>query len=153
MRWTWFIGYQAAEHYLGEGRNADMDYGLCDNGQREALGWRAPEVDASERFEILLRSPRDPILGALERGAVDVVGDDWRARLGEVFNENLGVFRKYDAKFVKDLLRALRAKKHHYQDLPENVERHLGPMPKGICLILRSVTHVCFCTYIEWLLN
>src|SRR5882762_8436874 len=112
--------------------------------------------DASDRFEIMCRDPRDPNLITLECGAVNIVGHDWHSRLDKVFIENLGKFRKYDGKSVQDLLRALRnkvrlcalevisrfiihltrffvvvQKKHHYQDLPENVKRHLGPMPEG----------------------
>jgi len=51
--------------------------------------------------------------------------------LDRIVNENLGKYRKYDGKSVQDLMRALRNKKHHYQDLPDNVKRHLGPMPEG----------------------
>jgi len=87
--------------------------------------------DASDRFEIMCRDPRDPNLITLEKGACDIVGHDWHTRLDKVFIENLGKFRKYDGRSVQDLLRALRNKKHHYQDLPENVKRHLGPMPEG----------------------
>ncbi|KAG1873028.1 hypothetical protein DFJ58DRAFT_722200 [Suillus subalutaceus] len=87
--------------------------------------------DASDRFEIMCRDPRDQNLIVLETGAFDVVGQDWHARLDKVFIENLGKYRKYDGKSVQDLLRALRNKKHHYQDLPDHVKRHLGPMPEG----------------------
>ncbi|KAH7915940.1 hypothetical protein BJ138DRAFT_1140792 [Hygrophoropsis aurantiaca] len=87
--------------------------------------------DASDRFEIMCRDPRDQLLIRLETGAFDVVGHDWHSRLDKVFIENLGKFRKYDGKSVQDLLRALRNKKHHYQDIPEHVKRHLGPMPEG----------------------
>ncbi|KAI0372473.1 hypothetical protein BV20DRAFT_964066 [Pilatotrama ljubarskyi] len=87
--------------------------------------------DASDRFEIMCRDPKDPNLVALERGAYDVVGADWHSRLDKLFIENLGKFRKYDGKSVQDLLRALRNKKHHYQDLPDNVKRLLGSMPEG----------------------
>ncbi|KAG6335170.1 hypothetical protein ID866_3914 [Astraeus odoratus] len=131
--------------------------------------------DASDRFEIMCRDPRDQNLVKLETNAQDIVGHDWHSRLDKVFIENLGKFRKYDGKSVQDLLRALRNKvsfisllfhfhgspfkslldrcygcflvsffdvianleishvvqKHHYQDLPENVKRHLGPMPEG----------------------
>ncbi|KAH6910717.1 other/IRE protein kinase [Coprinopsis sp. MPI-PUGE-AT-0042] len=87
--------------------------------------------DASDRFEIMCRDPKDPDLLELERGAFEVVGADWHSRLDKIFIENLGKFRKYDGKSVQDLLRALRNKKHHYQDLPDNVKRHLGPMPEG----------------------
>jgi serine/threonine-protein kinase/endoribonuclease IRE1 len=87
--------------------------------------------DASDRFEIMCRDPRDQNLIILETGASDVVGQDWHTRLDKVFIENLGKYRKYEGKSVQDLLRALRNKKHHYQDLPDHVKRHLGPMPEG----------------------
>ncbi|KAH8097089.1 hypothetical protein BXZ70DRAFT_991005 [Cristinia sonorae] len=87
--------------------------------------------DASDRFEIMCRDPRDQNLVELETGAINVVGPDWNARLDKFFIDNLGKFRKYDGKSVQDLLRALRNKKHHYQDLPDNVKRQVGPMPEG----------------------
>ncbi|KAF7366637.1 hypothetical protein MSAN_00921600 [Mycena sanguinolenta] len=87
--------------------------------------------DASDRFEIMVREPKDPYLLVLEKGASGIVGNDWLSRLDPLFLENLGKFRKYDGKSVQDLLRALRNKKHHYQDLPEKVKRNLGPMPEG----------------------
>ncbi|KAJ6591077.1 hypothetical protein DFH09DRAFT_192933 [Mycena vulgaris] len=87
--------------------------------------------DASDRFEIMCRDPKDPYLLVLEKGAFGIVGNDWLSRLDRLFIENLGKFRKYDGRSVQDLLRALRNKKHHYQDLPDNVKRHLGPMPEG----------------------
>ncbi|KIM27925.1 hypothetical protein M408DRAFT_329839 [Serendipita vermifera MAFF 305830] len=87
--------------------------------------------DASDRFEIMEREPRDAGLVALETGAFDVVGADWHKRLDKIFIENLGKYRKYQGNSVQDLLRALRNKKHHYQDLPDNVKRHLGPLPDG----------------------
>ncbi|KAI0795764.1 hypothetical protein C8Q75DRAFT_747312 [Abortiporus biennis] len=88
--------------------------------------------DVSDRFEAMNRDPpRDQNLIELERGAINIVGPDWNARLDKFFIENLGKFRKYDGKSVQDLLRALRNKKHHYQDLPDNVKRQIGPMPEG----------------------
>ena len=76
-----------------------------DSGQR--LGFLQ---DASDRFEIMCRDPRDPHLVMLENNAIDVVGPDWAARLDRIFVENLGKFRKYDGRSVQDLLRALRNK-------------------------------------------
>ncbi len=66
--------------------------------------------DASDRFEIMSRDPRDAHLVILENNAMDVVGPDWPARLDKIFVENLGKFRKYDGRSVQDLLRALRNK-------------------------------------------
>ncbi|KAJ7594156.1 other/IRE protein kinase [Mycena floridula] len=87
--------------------------------------------DASDRFEIMCRDPKDPLLITLETNALAVVGNDWQSRVDKIFLDNLGKFRKYDGRSVQDLLRALRNKKHHYQDLPDNVKRHLGAMPEG----------------------
>jgi serine/threonine-protein kinase/endoribonuclease IRE1 len=66
--------------------------------------------DASDRFEVMCREPRDPNLLILEKHASSIVGNDWHSRLDKVFIENLGKFRKYDGKSVQDLLRALRNK-------------------------------------------
>ncbi|KAF9806751.1 hypothetical protein IEO21_08560 [Rhodonia placenta] len=99
--------------------------------------------DASDRFEIMCRDPRDPNLIVLETGAFDVVGNDWHSRLDKLFIENLGKFRKYDGRSVQDLLRALRNKKHHYQDLPDNVKRLLGTMPEGfLAYFTRKFPHL-----------
>ncbi|KAI0083388.1 hypothetical protein BDY19DRAFT_998617 [Irpex rosettiformis] len=87
--------------------------------------------ETSDRLEIMCRDPRDPLLVELERGAFGVVGNDWNARLDKWFIENLGKYRKYDGKSVQDLMRALRNKKHHYQDLPDNVKRQIESMPEG----------------------
>lgn len=66
--------------------------------------------DASDRFEIMCRDPKDPYLIELETDAASILGNDWHARLDKIFIENLGKFRKYDGKSVQDLLRALRNK-------------------------------------------
>jgi hypothetical protein len=76
--------------------------------------------DASDRFEIMCRDPRDPHLVTLEQNAIDVVGPDWSARLDKIFVENLGKFRKYDGRSVQDLLRALRNKVRVYSPDPLN---------------------------------
>ncbi|PPQ92502.1 hypothetical protein CVT25_010335 [Psilocybe cyanescens] len=66
--------------------------------------------DASDRFEIMCRDPKDQHLLTLESGAMGVVGNDWHSRLDKIFIENLGKYRKYDGRSVQDLLRALRNK-------------------------------------------
>jgi serine/threonine-protein kinase/endoribonuclease IRE1 len=72
--------------------------------------------DASDRFEIMCRDPRDAKLVELEKGSALVVGNDWYSRLDKVFIENLGKFRKYDGKSVQDLMRALRNKVSFYSN-------------------------------------
>lgn len=66
--------------------------------------------DASDRFEIMERDPKELGLIALETDAINVVGPDWHKQLDRIFIENLGKYRKYDGSSVQDLLRALRNK-------------------------------------------
>ncbi|ORZ12753.1 kinase-like domain-containing protein [Absidia repens] len=85
--------------------------------------------DASDRFEVEQRDPPSPLLQCLEKDAKKIVGYDWYRRIDRVVVNDLGKFRKYDGKRVRDLLRALRNKKHHWQDLPDPVKRALGEPP------------------------
>lgn len=88
-------------------------------------------LDVSDRFEIEERDPPSPLLLMLESGSSEVVNDNWYAKLDRNFIDNLGKYRKYNGASILDLLRALRNKKHHYQDLPENVQNALGSVPSG----------------------
>ncbi|KAL9544456.1 hypothetical protein MBANPS3_007611 [Mucor bainieri] len=85
--------------------------------------------DASDRFEIEERDPPSPLLQTLESDASTVIGVDWYKRIDRVVANDLGKFRKYDGKRVRDLLRALRNKKHHWQDLPDPVKKVYGEPP------------------------
>ncbi|KAF9907889.1 bifunctional endoribonuclease/protein kinase ire1 [Linnemannia zychae] len=99
--------------------------------------------DCSDRFEIEDRGDAavaaaaagyeyvSPLLAKLEHNATDVLGKDWYKVLDRHLIDNLGKYRKYQGNSVRDLLRALRNKKHHYQDLPPHVKRALGDLPRG----------------------
>lgn len=87
--------------------------------------------DASDRFEIMDKDPPTAALVLLESKARNVLGTDWHRRCDRMFLENLGKFRKYDPSSVQDLLRAMRNKKHHYQDLPPSLKKILGSLPDG----------------------
>ncbi|WWC85381.1 uncharacterized protein L201_000244 [Kwoniella dendrophila CBS 6074] len=88
--------------------------------------------DASDRFEIMQTEPKpEQTLIMLEFLASDVIGKDWYSKLDKTFTNNLGKYRKYKGNSVKDLLRAMRNKKHHYQDLEPLVKKHLGSLPIG----------------------
>ncbi|SPO28568.1 related to IRE1 - protein kinase [Ustilago trichophora] len=87
--------------------------------------------DASDRFEIMEKDPPTAALVLLESKARNVLGTDWHRRCDKMFLENLGKFRKYDSSSVQDLLRAMRNKKHHYQDLPPTLKKILGSLPDG----------------------
>ncbi|ORZ13861.1 kinase-like domain-containing protein [Lobosporangium transversale] len=102
--------------------------------------------DCSDRFEIedrvvesngtsmTLSGPSatlSPLLIKLEQNAKEILVKDWYKVIDRTLVENLGKYRKYDGNSVRDLLRALRNKKHHYQDLPPHVKRALGELPDG----------------------
>jgi serine/threonine-protein kinase/endoribonuclease IRE1 len=56
---------------------------------------------------------------AIERGAAEVVGTSWEAKLHSALIDNVQKFRTYDYSCVRDLLRLIRNKHHHFEELPE----------------------------------
>lgn len=56
---------------------------------------------------------------AIERGAADVVGTSWETKLDGALIDNVQKFRTYDYSCVRDLLRLIRNKHHHFEELPE----------------------------------
>ncbi|KAK3623142.1 bifunctional endoribonuclease/protein kinase ire1 [Elasticomyces elasticus] len=96
--------------------------------------------DASDHFE---REPRGTVergyiedscdLQALESRAGDVIGDraDFLAKLDRIFVDTLGRQRKYSGNRLLDLLRALRNKKNHYEDMSADVKIKVGALPAG----------------------
>ncbi|KAI9812511.1 MAG: bifunctional endoribonuclease/protein kinase ire1 [Thelocarpon impressellum] len=88
-------------------------------------------VDVSDHFEWEPREPPSEDLQVLESTAPQVLGSDFLRKLDKAFIDTLGKQRKYTGSKMLDLLRALRNKKNHYQDMPENVKAHVGPLPHG----------------------
>ena len=100
--------------------------------------------DCSDHFE---REPRgswddsyrgdSADLRRLEDRAEEVIGGasidkcDFLAKLDRSFVDTLGKQRKYSGYRVLDLLRALRNKKNHYEDMPEDVKKRVGPLSEG----------------------
>lgn len=96
--------------------------------------------DVSDHFE---REPRGTYedyyagdsqhLMWLEDYATEVMGPapNFLARLDRSFVETLGKQRKYSGDRLLDLLRALRNKKNHYEDMPEDVKKRVGPLAGG----------------------
>jgi hypothetical protein len=86
-------------------------------------------ADASDRLEC--EPEHSPLRAAFEAHAASVVSPNWEARLDAALLDNLGKHRKYDFGSAIDCLRVIRNKKHHYMDLPPEVQEFLGPMPAG----------------------
>ncbi|KAK5112896.1 hypothetical protein LTR62_003718 [Meristemomyces frigidus] len=95
--------------------------------------------DCSDHFE---REPRGVVddgyagdsvdLRLLEDRAAEVIGrGEFLSRLDRSFVDTLGKQRKYSGNRLLDLLRALRNKKNHYEDMPDDVKRRVGSLAGG----------------------
>ncbi|KAF6272340.1 endoplasmic reticulum to nucleus signaling 2 [Rhinolophus ferrumequinum] len=70
-----------------------------------------------------------PLVTALEAGGSTVVRGNWRDHISVPLQTDLRRFRSYKGTSVRDLLRAVRNKKHHYRELPAEVRQALGRIP------------------------
>ncbi|XP_056143450.1 serine/threonine-protein kinase/endoribonuclease IRE1-like isoform X1 [Lampris incognitus] len=92
--------------------------------------------DVSDRIE---KEPLDgPIVRQLERGGRAVVKSDWREHITVPLQTDLRKFRSYKGGSVRDLLRAMRNKKHHYRELPAEVQETLGSIPDDFVFYFTS---------------
>ncbi|MBN3274169.1 ERN1 endoribonuclease, partial [Polyodon spathula] len=83
--------------------------------------------DVSDRIE---KEPADGlIVNRLESGGRSVVRTNWRMHISIPLQTDLRKFRTYKGNSVRDLLRAMRNKKHHYHELPVEVQTTLGEVP------------------------
>lgn len=84
--------------------------------------------DVSDRIE---KEPSESaVVRHLERGGFQVVRGDWRDYITEELQKDLRKYRTYKGHSVRDLLRAMRNKKHHYRELPEALQAELGLIPE-----------------------
>lgn len=88
-------------------------------------------LKVSDRFEIERRDPPSELLLSLESVALNVHGGDWLAKCDPIFVDNLGKYRKYHTGKCMDLLRALRNKYHHFNDMPPELQTQMSPLPHG----------------------
>lgn len=101
--------------------------------------WSAEErldflCHVSDQFEFEPRDPPSPALAVLESYAPDILhacGHDFLHVLPKSFCDTLGKQRKYQGSKLLDLLRALRNKKNHYEDMPDAVKDKVGSLPAG----------------------
>ncbi|KAK9464711.1 hypothetical protein V1512DRAFT_230236 [Lipomyces arxii] len=86
-------------------------------------------LEASDRFEIEIRDPPSELLLDLESDPQHVVYNDWWRLIDRSMLDNLAKYRKYNPTKVLDLLRAMRNKRHHFQDLSPSAQHALGTTP------------------------
>ena len=87
--------------------------------------------DVSDHFEKETRDPPSDALRELENWAPSVCGSDFLKHLPNDFKDSLGKQRKYTGTKLLDLLRALRNKKNHYEDMSEKLKKEVGALPDG----------------------
>lgn len=87
--------------------------------------------DVSDHFEKEPRDPPSEALMHLESYAPEICRGDFLRPLGKDFVESLGKQRKYTGTRLLDLLRALRNKRNHYEDLSEGLKKMVGGLPEG----------------------
>lgn len=87
----------------------------------------------SDHFEFEPRDPPSSALLRLESVAPAVMGAemDFLKLLPKDFKDSLGKQRKYTGSKMLDLLRALRNKRNHYNDMPPHLKAHIGGLPDG----------------------
>ncbi|KAF5287499.1 hypothetical protein FQA39_LY04127 [Lamprigera yunnana] len=85
--------------------------------------------DVSDRIEKAEQG--DIVLTTLERNVEFVVRGDWRIYISAEIGKDLRKYRSYGGDSVRDLLRALRNKKHHYRELSSETQEELGNIPDG----------------------
>ncbi|XP_072463414.1 serine/threonine-protein kinase/endoribonuclease IRE2 isoform X1 [Notamacropus eugenii] len=84
--------------------------------------------DVSDRIE--KEAADGPLVTALEAGGKSVVRQNWHSHISGPLQSDLRKFRSYKGTSVRDLLRAMRNKRHHYQELPMEVRQALGQVPE-----------------------
>lgn len=93
--------------------------------------------DISDRIESE-KSADSPLVGALEYGGLDVCRGDWRRHISVELQEDLRKFRNYKGNSVRDLLRAIRNKRHHYHELDPKLQSSLGSIPNEFATYFTS---------------
>ncbi|XP_025155794.1 serine/threonine-protein kinase/endoribonuclease IRE1 isoform X2 [Harpegnathos saltator] len=95
--------------------------------------WNSLEIlsffqDVSDRVE---KDQLDsPALIALETCGKRVIENDWVSYIDVEVASDLRKYRSYSGDSMRDLLRALRNKKHHYRELSPKAQESLGEIPE-----------------------
>jgi len=85
--------------------------------------------NASDRVDI--EDAGSELDNAVEEVAKTAVGKDWANKLDKVLMADLRKHRSYRTKSLRDLLRVVRNKAHHWRSLPEEMQLAMGPYPDG----------------------
>eukprot|EP00116_Pleurobrachia_bachei_P001409 sb/3461671/ len=102
--------------------------------------WSAGKIlrfysDVSDRVE--KEETSDLVLRWEHNSPGPVLRGGWMIHCPELQND-LYKYRKYKSASVRDLLRAMRNKRHHYRELPVDVQQSLGDIPDGFLMYFSS---------------
>lgn len=78
--------------------------------------------DASDRIEGEDREDVSLLLEEMEAVGAEALGGAWDEKLDSALLGNLGRYRRYNYRSVRDLLRMIRNKSNHYRELPVDVQ-------------------------------
>mmetsp|Transcript_7719 Transcript_7719/g.21964 ORF Transcript_7719/g.21964 Transcript_7719/m.21964 type:complete len:1257 (+) Transcript_7719:192-3962(+) len=115
-------------------------------------------VDLSDRVELedreLAPSERAFInsLETVAKIAIEGTGD-WADMVDQLLLDNLGRFRKYNTRSLRDLLRVVRNKNNHFREMPPSVQELMGPPPQGFLYYFTSRFPRLFLTCWLWALH
>ncbi|CAN0924275.1 Serine/threonine-protein kinase/endoribonuclease IRE1b [Linum grandiflorum] len=87
--------------------------------------------DVSDRVELEDRESESELLNALESIGAVALNGKWDEKMETAFLNNIGRYRRYKFDSVRDLLRVIRNKSHHYRELPKEIQELLGSHPEG----------------------
>ncbi|WAQ87039.1 hypothetical protein PtA15_7A768 [Puccinia triticina] len=110
---------------------------LCDCSDRFEIMERDPPEEAlirledQEQFYRYVHHKSSPLNHLVPNKNLHPKGLDWYKIIDRGLVDNLGKYRKYDGGSIRDLLRVMRNKKHHFQDLPDGIKKSLGDIPEG----------------------
>lgn len=90
----------------------------------------------SDRLEI--EPPDAPAVLFLEADASSLLGRGWDRKLDPELLEDMGRYRKYDSCSVRDLLRVIRNKRSHYNELSSHVKSLVGELPEGFVMYFET---------------
>ena len=96
---------------------------LCD------VSDRIESCDVSQEKDV--KSPAS-IIFSIEKGAVDVFGTSWEKIVDHDLIQASISRRTYDPSSVRDLLRMIRNKHHHYDELPADLKSKIGSSTDGL---------------------
>lgn len=116
---------------------------LCD------VSDRIESCDMSQEKDV--NSPAS-IIFSIEKGAVDIFGTSWEKKLDPELIQASISRRTYDPSSVRDLLRMIRNKHHHYDELSADLKSRIGSSTEGLSIyVMRTFPRLLmhcyhFCT-------